>query len=206
MEGKRVAPLYHMGMKKLRDYSRIHDVTYQTAYSHFKKGLIEGAYQLQTGTIVIPDSVQIRPPKADYVVTYARVSSSENKNNLESQSKRLVDFCNAKGWQTKGNVLEIGSGVNDGRKKLMQILKERRATKLVIEHKDRLTRFGFNFIKELCNGFGCEIVIVNNTEGEKEDIVQDFVSIITSFCAKLYGQRRSRRKTEKLIEELRKNG
>jgi predicted site-specific integrase-resolvase len=188
-------------MKRLSEYAKIHGVTYRTAFNHFKAGLIENAYQLPSGRIVIPDSTELIP-KCDHVITYARVSSSENKDNLSSQSQRLIDFCNAKGWSTSENVTEIGSGVNDNRKKLLKILQEEKATKIVVEHKDRLTRIGFNFIQEACKKFGCEIVIINNVEGEREDIIQDFVSIITSFCSKLYGQRRSKRKTEQLIKDL----
>jgi putative resolvase len=191
-------------MKKLSEYAKEHGVTHRTAYNHFKSGLIENAYQLKTGRVVIPDSTNIKHTKDDYIITYARVSSSENKTNLNSQSQRLIDFCNAKGWNTNENITEIGSGVNDNRKKLIKILQEEKATKIVVEHKDRLTRTGFNFIQEACKKFNCEIIVVNNVEGEREDIIQDFVSIITSFCSKLYGQRRSKRKTEKLIEELEK--
>ncbi|HUU78852.1 MAG TPA: IS607 family transposase [candidate division Zixibacteria bacterium] len=190
-------------MKKLRDYAREHNVTYRTAYNHFRKGLISGAYQLPTGTVVIPDYYQ--PDKAGWIVTYARVSSSQNKENLESQSERLISYCNAKGWKTHENIKEIGSGINDDRKKLLKIFKDNKATKLVVEHKDRLTRFGFNYVKELCSKFGCEIVIINESESKKEDLIQDFVSIITSFCAKIYGHRRNKRKTEKLIKDLEKN-
>lgn len=188
-------------MKKLSEYAKAHGVTYRTAFNHFKAGLIENAYQLPSGRIVIPDSTEL-VKKSDYIVTYSRVSSSENKSNLNSQSQRLIDFCNAKGWVTKENVTEIGSGVNDNRKKLLKLIKEEKATKIVVEHKDRLTRMGFNFIEEACKKFGCEIVIINNVNGEREDIIQDFVSIITSFCSKLYGQRRSKRSTEKLIKDL----
>jgi predicted site-specific integrase-resolvase len=187
-------------MKKLSEYAKEHNVTYRTAYNHFKRGLISNAYQLPTGTVVIPDYVQHY--KYEYVVTYARVSSSENKNNLEAQSKRLIQFCNAKGWQTTENIKEVGSGINDARKKLLKLLKDEKATKLVVEHKDRLTRFGFNYINAICDKIGCEIIIINNTQEEKEDIIQDFVSIITSYCAKIYGKRRSKRKTEQLIKKL----
>jgi len=76
-------------MKKLRQYAKENNVTYRTAWNHFHAGLINGAYQLPTGTIVIPDVLQSKPNK-DYIVTYSRVSSSENKPNLESQSRRLA--------------------------------------------------------------------------------------------------------------------
>ena len=187
-------------MKKLREYAEEHNITYRTAYNHMKRGLIDGAYQLETGTVVIPDYSQVEKP--DYVIIYARVSSTENKKNLDEQARRLMDFCSAHGWIVKECVKEIGSGVNDSRKKLVKILKECRATRIVVEHKDRLTRFGFNYLKTLCKRLDCEIVVINETTTIQEDIMQDFVSIITSFCAKIYGQRRSKRRTEKLIEEL----
>ena len=71
-----------------------------------------------------------------------------------------------------------------------------------MEHKDRLTRFGFNYIKILFEESGMEIEVINESENDKDDLMQDFVSIITSFCARLYGLRRSKRKTEQLLKEL----
>jgi putative resolvase len=195
-------------MKKLSDYAKQHGCCYKTAYNHYRQGLIEGAYQLPTGRVVIPDSSDLDKnitgvtPKKEYIVTYARVSSSENKTNIMKQSERLKDFCSAKGWTIQESVEEVGSGINDNRKKLLKIFKEEKATKIIVEHKDRLTRFGFNYIQELCNKFDCEIIILNETESRQENLIEDFVSIITSFCAKIYGQRRSKRKTEKLIKEL----
>jgi len=184
---------------KLTDWAKLQGVCYRSAWNYFHAGKIPGAFRLPSGAIIVPDE---KPLKKEHIVTYARVSSSENKDNLESQSKRLIDFCNAKGWQTHNNIKEIGSGLNDKRKKLESILQTGEATKLVVEHKDRLCRFGFNYIKILCDKIDCELVIINQNETVKEDLIQDFVSVITSFCARLYGQRRSRRKTEKLIKEL----
>jgi len=185
---------------KLSVWAKKQGIAYRTAWEHFRTGKIPNAYKLASGTIIVPDEKQI--PKTEFVVTYARVSSSVNKSNLESQSQRLIDFCNAKGWQTHLNVKEIGSGLNDKRKKLEDVLAKGRATKLVVEHKDRLARFGVNYIEILCNHIGCELVVLNQTLNDKEDLIQDFVSVITSFCARLYGQRRTKRKTEKIIKEL----
>lgn len=185
---------------KLSAWAKKHGITYRTAWSYFKNGQIEGAYQLPTGTIIV-----LEPKtnvKQEHVVTYARVSSSENKNNLEKQSQRLIDFCNAKGWSTHQNIKEIGSGLNDRRKKLLKVLQEGKATRLVVEHKDRLARFGVPYIEVLCGHMDCDVVILNATNNDREDLIQDFVSVVTSFCARLYGQRRSKRKTEQLIRQL----
>lgn len=76
------------------------------------------------------------------------------------------------------------------------------ATKLVVEHKDRLSRFGTSYIEIACKHFGCDVIYINDVSDEKEDLIQDFVSVITSFCARIYGQRRNKRRTEKLIKEL----
>ena len=188
-------------MHKLSEYAEKHGVTYRTAYSHFKRGLISGAYQLPTGTIVVPDGYEA-PRAEEHTVVYSRVSSSENKGNLDAQASRLLAYCAAKGWQVRQDVREIGSGLNCERKKLLALLEEGVATRIVVEHKDRLARFGVSFIEKCAAKFGCEIHVVNLAGDEREDLVQDFVAVITSFCAKLYGQRRSKRKTEKLIREL----
>lgn len=188
-------------MYKLSEYAEKHGVCYRTAYSHFKRGLISGAYQLPSGTIVVPDSYS-SPKAEEHTVVYSRVSSSENKTNLDAQAARLLSYCAARGWKVYEDVREIGSGLNCERKKLAKILKDARATRVVVEHKDRLARFGVPFIQECAAKFGCEIHVINDAADEKEDLVQDFVSVITSFCAKIYGQRRAKRKTEKLIREL----
>jgi len=183
---------------KLSDYAKKIGVDYRTAWNWYKSGRLN-AIQMPTGTIIVTEN---EPEKDDYVIIYARVSSSENKNNLDTQAERLIGYATAKGYQTKEVVKEIGSGVNDNRQKLQRILREGKATKIVVEHKDRLTLFGFNYLTTLLEKQGCSIEIVNEAGNNKDDLMQDLVSIITSMCARYYGLRRSKRKTEKIIQEL----
>jgi putative resolvase len=136
------------------------------------------------------------------VAIYTRLSAAENKSNWEGQAKRLQDYCAAKGYQVTAVVKELGSGVNDARPKLLKLLTDPTITLIVLEHKDRLTRFGFNYIEQLLKLQERRIEVVNLAENGKEDLIQDFVSIVTSFCARLYGQRRTKRKTERIIAEL----
>ena len=139
-------------------------------------------------------------------VLYARVSSSENRANLETQMERLKNYANAKGYKITDEVKEIGSGLNDNRKKLNSILENRENYDfIIVEHKDRLTRFGFNYLEAFMKSHGKGIEVINDVSNNKENLIQDFISIITSFCARIYGQRRSRRKTEKIIKELEKS-
>ncbi|MFN6034004.1 MAG: IS607 family transposase [Dolichospermum sp.] len=183
---------------KLSDYAKSKGISYQTAWRMWKRGELK-ATQLPTGTVIV--DVQ---KTTEGVVIYARVSSSENKANLDSQAQRLVHYCEAKGYQIKKVIKEIGSGVNDNRKKLVALLNEDDYKLIVVEHKDRLTRIGFNYLKVLLNKQGKDIEVVNLAAEETEDMdmMQDFISIITSFCAKIYGLRRRKRKTECIIKCL----
>lgn len=185
---------------KLSKWAKLNGYSYHGAFRLFKKGLIKNAIQTETGSIFVDaESNNVVNNKDEHTVVYARVSSTENKENLETQASRVVDFCAANGWVVNDVVKECASGVNDKRPKLNKILSKGKATRIVVEHKDRLTRFGFGYIETLFDG---EIVVINEVEDATEDLMQDFISIITSFCARIYGQRRSKRKTEKIISAM----
>jgi len=185
---------------KLSEYAKKNDITYRTAWNHWKSGRLEGT-QLSTGTIVVYGIDHNRHVKNTACI-YARVSSSENKKNLDSQSTRLYNYAVARGYKIQHIIKEIGSGINDNRQKLNKIFTQYDYDTLIIEHKDRLTRFGFNYLEILFKECGKKIEVVNNTQNTKEDLMQDFISIITSFCSRIYGLRRSKRKIEKIIKEL----
>jgi putative resolvase len=185
---------------KLSDYAKIKGISYRTAWRMWKRGELK-ALQLPRGTIVIDHSA----PITQGVVIYVRVSSAENKSNLESQAERLTRYCEAKGYQITGIVKEIGSTVNDKRKKLVKLLTQDDYHLIVVEHKDRRTRVGFNYLKVLLNKQGKDIEVVNMAAEEGSDIRQDFISIITSVCARLYGVRMRKRKTECLIKCLKED-
>lgn len=189
-------------MKRLRDYARENGIQYRQAWNRFKSGRIPGAFKNEFGTILVPEDTSSKP---QHLVVYTRVSSSQNKKNLDSQAERLIQFCNAKGWTVDEVVKECASGLNDKRKKLIRILTDEKVTHIVVEHQDRLTRFGFNFLSLWMHDRGIEIIVINRTEGDYNDLMQDFVSLVTSFTARLYGLRRSKRQTEKIIKDLEKN-
>lgn len=190
---------------KLSQWAKQHDITYRTAWGMYRKGLLNDiAYELPSGAIRIKELPKetAEDPDNKKIATYARVSSSENKTNLESQSQRLQDYCAARGYKIHKNVKEIGSGLNDNRKQLEALLRDTTIQKIVVEHKDRFARFGIHYIELLMQIQGRSIEFINSTQNDKEDLIQDFVSIITSFTSRLYGLRRSKRHTEKLIRGL----
>ena len=148
------------------------------------------------------DLLGIKDKKEEKVVIYCRVPSTENKSNLNTQRDRLISYCNAKGYQVSDVIIEVGSGINDFRPKLIKLFEKNDYTKIVVEHKDRLTSVGFNYIETFSKLLNKEIEVVNKTITDEEDLIQDFVSIITSFCSRIYGKRRNKRNTEKLIKQL----
>jgi predicted site-specific integrase-resolvase len=188
---------------KLSTWAKKMGISYRRAWQMFKDGRLPNAKKLPTGTIVVLEEEKANVLSTQNIVAiYARVSSHENRDNLEKQAERLKEYAIAKGYQIKHIVKEVGSGVNDARPKLINLLNKQDYSILLVEHKDRLTRFGFNYIRLLCEKQGKLIEIVNGAEDEKEDIIQDFVAVIYSFSAKLYGLRIAKRKTEKIIKEI----
>jgi putative resolvase len=193
---------------KLSSYAKKLGIHYNTAYRMFKRGQIAG-YQLPTGTVIIAEPVEqtgARSAKQQVVAVYARVSSSENKKNLDTQAERLISWCNAQGWGVSKVVKECGSGINDQRPKLLALLANREISKIVVEHKDRASRFGVAYIQTLLAMQDRELVIVNTADTEEADLMGDFVAIITSFAARLYGRRRAKRKTQQVLAALQQNG
>lgn len=182
---------------KLSAYAKKLGVSYRTAHRLWKAGKLD-AYQLPTGTVIVREQLTA----VQKVVVYARVSSAEMRGNLDTQAERLVHYCEAKGYQISQVVKEIASGVNDHRPKFLTLLADLSITTIVVEHQDRATRFGFHYLETLLEKQGRRIEVVNLAENGKEDLMADLVSIIYSFSARLYGQRRAKRKTEKVVEAL----
>jgi len=186
---------------KLSQYAKKVGVTYRTAFRWWQNGDIKG-YQLPSGTIVVTEGEEAPAVSMGQVAIYARVSSHDHRANLERQAERLADYCAAKGYQVSKVVKEIGSGVNDNRAKFLALLEDQRISRIIVEHKDRATRFGFRYVETLLSGQGRAIEVVNLSENNREDLLADLVSIVYSFAARLYGQRRAKRKTEAIVKQL----
>jgi predicted site-specific integrase-resolvase len=184
-------------------------VSYKTAWRWWRAGRLD-AYQAATGTVIVrePAPAPTHPPVAEGVAVYARVSAAENRPHLEGQAERLVAYCAAKGYQVHQVVKEVGSGVKDSRPKFLKLLADPSITVIVVEHHDRATRFGFRYLETLLERQGRRVEVVNladygDGDGDgREDLVADLVAIVDSFCARLYGQRRAKRKTETIVREL----
>jgi putative resolvase len=187
---------------KLSDYAHKMGVRYETAWRWYREGKIQGR-RIGPRTIIITEDQEGTPARmSERVAIYARVSSAENKPNLDAQAERLVAYCTAKGYQVSKVVKEVGSGVNDSRPKFLALLEDHTITRVVVEHKDRFTRFGFPALETLLNSQGRTLEVVNLAENGQEDLLADLTAILYSFTARLYGQRRAKRKTETIIRAL----
>lgn len=186
---------------KLSEYAKQQGVRYETAWRWFQEGKIKG-HRVGAHTIMIDEGQEQQATPVQKVAVYARVSSAENKSNLDSQAERLVNYCNAKGYQVSKVVKEIGSGVNDARPKLLALLEDTSITLIVVEQKDRLSRFGVRYIETLLRVQNRHLEIINESENDKEDLLADLTSLLYSFCARMYGLRCAKRKTETIVKEL----
>lgn len=139
-------------------------------------------------------------------VAYARVSSHDQKEDLERQKQVLELYCAQQGW-TFELISDLGSGMNyhkKGLKRLLDAIVDGEVGRLVITHKDRLLRFGAELVFAICEAREVEVVILNQGEDTtfEEDLAKDVLEIITVFSARLYGSRS--RKNQKLLDEVKK--
>jgi predicted site-specific integrase-resolvase len=171
---------------KLSDYAKQVGVTYKTAYQWWKAGQLD-AYQRPTGTIIVREPT----PTATGAALYARVSSADQKDDVTRQIRRLRDYAAARGYQVVAEVTEIASGLNDERPKLKKLLTDARVGVLVVEHNDRLTRFGYSYIATLLEHEGRRVEAVFPTD-TGDGLVDDFVDVITSMAARIYGRRNAK--------------
>ena len=141
-------------------------------------------------------------------ILYARVSTRPQLKDLDRQIAVLETYAEIKGWKNHLTIKDIGSGVNykkKGLNKLLSILTEGKATRLVLTTKDRLLRFGAELVFSMCELYGVEVVILNKTpdSSPEEELVKDVLEIITVFSAKLHSMR-SRKKVKLLEKNLSK--
>ncbi|MER3488365.1 MAG: integrase [Meiothermus sp.] len=176
---------------KLSDWARVNGISYQTAWLWWKKGQLPvPARQLPSGTIL----VDVPERKDMGAVLYARVSSAD-------QVARLAAFTAEKGVKVARVVAEVGSGLNGHRKGLISILRSPEYGTIIVNHRDRLARFGSESIEAALAASGRRLIVMEPDE-VKDDLVQDMTDVLTSFCARLYGRRSARRRAEKAMQAV----
>lgn len=189
-------------------FAKLINRTEQTLRNWDKSGKLKPSYvDKETGYRYYTDE-QLRiyngeKVKEKQVAGYCRVSSQKQKNALDRQIDNVKQYMYAKGYQFL-IISDIGSGINynnKGLNKLIQMVLNDEVSKIVVLYKDRLVRFGFELIENICMSKGVQIEIIDNTEkSDEEEIVEDLIQIITVFSCRLQGKRAT--KTKNMIKEL----
>lgn len=188
---------------KLSDYAKKFGVTYRTAFNRFNAGKLEGAIRDNTGHICVPIEYLQGPISSD-VTIYASVSGNkpEDLEALEAQAQTLVAFCNSRGYHVDRVVKEVASSITETRPKLNEILKDRNIKHIVVEHKNRLARFGYEYIETLLEQDQREIEAMNSIAEDKEELLNDFVRVIYSVCKTLGTKRVPKKNIRQLVTKL----
>ena len=183
---------------KLSVWAKSQGISYKTAWRMWKDGRLPvPAEQMATGKVI----VHAEPDKVGGAVLYARVSSADQKNDLDRQLARLTEFAVARKLPVVDAVKEVGSGLNGHRKGMIRLLHNAAAQTIVVEHRDRLMRFGFEYVEAALAAQGRRIVVIEPEE-MTDDIVRDLHEVIVSMCARLYGKRSAKNRAKKALEAM----
>lgn len=181
---------------RLKEWAREQGVSYRTALNWFHAGTLPvTARQLPTGTILV------EPPKGSTgrTVAYCRVSSADQKDDLQRQAGRVAEECSTRGITVNATVTEVGSGLNGRRAKLARLLADPDVSCIVVEHRDRLARFGVEHLEAALSAQSRRIVVLDDAEME-EDLVREVTEVLTSMCARLYGRRSAAKRAKAALK------
>ena len=192
---------------RVREWARREGFNEQTVWQWCRENRMPVPFErMSTGTIIIHDpkyeSQPVAPTANGRTVCYARVSSSDQKDDLTRQADRLRAFAVNMGVEKPEVVTETGSGMNDKRRKLNRLLADPTVGTLIVEHRDRLARMNAGLGESALKAQGRRVVVVDDT-GLDDDLVRDMTEVLTSFCARLYGRRGARHRAEKALEAMR---
>ena len=176
---------------KLSEWAERQGIHYMTAWRWWKAGKLPvPAYQTPSGSIM----VELPEVSSGRAVIYARVSSHDQRSDLDRQIARVARWATREGLE----VAEVGAGLDGKRIKLRRLLADPQATTIMVERRDRLARFGVEYLAAALAAQGRRIVVVE--EGETtDDLVRDMVEALTSFCARLYGRRGARNRAMRAV-------
>ncbi|MBI0377943.1 IS607 family transposase [Streptomyces albiflaviniger] len=184
----------------LTEWAKTQGVHPQTAYRWFREGTLPvPAQRVGPRTILVNVGVIAVPEAIGGLGLYARVSSHDQKTDLERQVARLSRWAAQAGHRVVRVEAEIASGMNGARPKAKRLLADPDVTTVVVEHKDRLGRMNTELVEAALCAQGRRLVVLDDGEAE-DDLVRDMVEVLTSFCAHLYGRRSAKNRARKALE------
>jgi putative resolvase len=184
----------------LTEWAKSQGVHPQTAYRWFREGTLPvPAQRVGPRTILVNIEGNTAAEVAGGLGLYARVSSHDQKADLERQVARLSRWAATTGRAVVRVESEVGSGMNGARSKAKRLLADPAVTTVVVEHKDRLGRMNVELIEAALSASGRRLVVLDDGEVQ-DDLVRDMVEVLTSFCARRYGRRSAKNRARKALE------
>ncbi|WP_328418256.1 IS607 family transposase [Micromonospora sp. NBC_00389] len=181
---------------KLAEWARRNGVHPQTAYRWFREGTMPvPARRLPSGTIMV-DVVSV--DTQGQVVVYARVSSVDQRADLDRQVARVAAWVTGQNMVVSSVVTEVGSGLNGRGKKFLGLLRDPSVTTIVVEHRDRFARFGAEYVEAALADQGRRLLVADPAEVD-DDLVRDVTEILTSLCGRLYGRRAAANRASRAV-------
>jgi putative resolvase len=181
----------------LADWAASVGVNRHTAYRWFREGTLPVPAE-RVGRLILVRTAPVGDGAAAGVVIYARVSSHDQRADLDRQVARLTAWATEQDLTVAQVVTEVGSGLNGKRPKLRRILSDPAATVIVVEHRDRLARFGVEHLEAALSAQARRIVVADPGE-TTDDLVRDMIEVLTSMCARLYGRRGARNRAMRAL-------
>lgn len=181
----------------LADWAESVGVSRHTAYRWFREGTLPVPAE-RVGRLILVRTTLADEGAAGGVVIYARVSSHDQRADLDRQVGRLTTWARGQDLTVWQVVTEVGSGLNGKRPKLGRVLSDPDAKVIVVEHRDRLARFGVEHLEAVLSAQGRRIVVADPGE-TTDDLVRDMIEVLTSMCARLYGRRGARNRAMRAV-------
>lgn len=190
---------------RIREWAEREGFHPQTVWRWCREGTMPVPFErTATGAVIVhdPKYENVTPTAAaGRTVCYARVSSSDQKTDLQRQADRLKAFAFNMAIDVPEVVTEVGSGVDDKRRKLNKLLADSTVTTIIVEHRDRLACMNMGLVESALKAQGRRILVVDDTELD-DDLVQDMAEVLTSFCTRLYDRKSAKRRAEQALEAL----
>lgn len=188
----------------LKEWAASQGVSYATARSWHRDGKLPVPARKVGGLVLIGDMAAPAAPPGRTVV-YARVSSADQRPDLDRQVARVTEWATGRNLPVDQVVTEIGPALDGRRRKFLALLRDPAVTVIVVEHRDRFARFGAEHVEAALSAQGRRLLVADPSEVD-DDLVRDVTEILTSLCARLYGQRAARDRAERAVAALGQDG
>jgi predicted site-specific integrase-resolvase len=182
----------------LKEWAAEHGVSYATAREWHRTGKLPVPSRKIGGLILVGDLADTPVPPGSAVV-YARVSSADQRPDLDRQVARVTTWATGQHLAVDRVVTEVGSALNGHRRKFLALLRDPKVSTIVVEHRDRFARFGAEYVEASLSASGRRLLVVDPSEVD-DDLVRDVTEILTSLCARLYGKRAAANRAARAVE------